>query len=167
VEERGGLRLRQAQEAEFGITRRGSWRSPERASVLNRHHVQGRKRFEGEHPLKHWTGTLVREFPSVSYAPSEYQTKLWPTEALIERWFPLSWRGQRGFTVLSTVDQHSRFATPRALGAWRCSLSAPPRLSQQSDLRTGGDAGCHNKDIARRTEIVFLDIPLTPSSRPW
>ena len=105
-----------------------------------------------------WTGATAREFLRVSYAPSEYQTKLWPLEALIERWFPPTWRGQCGFPVLSTVDHPARFHSPHAPGPRTCSHSAPRSLSQRSDSRTGVDAGCKNMGIAGRTMMVCLDI---------
>jgi hypothetical protein len=136
----------------------GSWHATERGSVFDRHHVQGRKRFEGEHQSNRWTGATAREFPSVSYAPSEYQTKRWPLEALIESWFPLFWRGQRCFTVLPTVDHPVRFSSTRVPGSRECSHSALRCLSQRSDSRTGVDARCENGSIARRTVMVCLDI---------
>jgi len=100
--------------------------------------VARRKRFEGEHPLNCWTRASAREFPRIGYAPSEYRTKPWPIEALIEGWFPLSRRGQCGFKVLSTVDLHRSFFPSRVPGACRCSPSTAERLGQPSRHERGG-----------------------------
>jgi hypothetical protein len=159
VESRGGVRPRQAPQAANGITRRGRRLSDGRQSCLGRHQVTGRERFEGEHQLNCWTGASAREFPRIGYAPSEYQTKPWPIEALIEGWFPLSSRGQCGFTVLSTADPSQNFSSSPAPGDLLCSPSAPER-GRRSLPRVGEDAGCKNKSgIAGRAMIVSLDIP--------
>src|SRR5262249_32045996 len=59
-----------------------------------------RARFEGEHPLGMWPERYRLEVPRVGYAPSEYQTKQWPEEALIEGWFPLSAREHACFDLV-------------------------------------------------------------------
>src|SRR5206468_13132302 len=57
-----------------------------------------RARFEGEHPHRRWSSRRERETPKGGYAPSEYRTKHWPTEALLGGWYPHRTTGDAGFS---------------------------------------------------------------------
>jgi transposase len=160
MEDRGGIRPTEAPQAATGITRRGRRLSDGRGICLGRHQVAGREGSRVSISRNHGPWASALEFPSVGYAPSEYQTKLWPVEALIEGWFPRSSRGHCGFTVPSTADTTQNVSSSRTSGDLPCSPSGPER-DRRSLPRLGEDAGCKtNSRIAGRSRIVCLDIHL-------
>jgi len=120
---------------------------------------------------------IFSKFPSIGYAPSEYRTKPWPQEVLIEGWFPYFAREQNGFRVDGTTDIVT--PAPRSLHQRNCgSRHTPlsgnrridhPFLTTSIYSRTRVDAGCHNKRIAGRWVIVLLDILFhrTRKKRPF
>ena len=165
--DRGGIRHEQAQQNGFAIGR------PRRCELVGH-------RITGASTSRHGPTTKVRgrvsivpldsrafsKFPSIGYAPSEYRTKPWPQEVLIEGWFPHFAREQDGFRVDGTTDSNT--PAPRSLRQRNCGsrhtpLSGDRRidhlfLTTSIYSRTRVDAGCHNKRIARRWVIVLLDI---------
>jgi hypothetical protein len=112
-----------------------------------------------EHQLNSWTAAPADEFPRTGYAPSEYQTKPWPIEALIEGWFPLL----REDTAASRSCRPpiSARTSPRRVCRTICS-AAPPHQNVVDDLRHEWERtpdARTKSGIARRALIVFLDIP--------
>ena len=167
VEDRGGIRLEQAQQNGFAIGR------PRRCELVghgitdastSRHGPTTKVR--GRVSIVPLDSRIFSKFPSIGYAPSEYRTKPWPQEVLIEGWFPLLAREQNGFRVDGTTD--SSTPAPRSLRQRNCGsrhtpLSGDRRidhlfLTTSIYSRTRVDAGCHNNRIARRWVIVLLDI---------
>jgi hypothetical protein len=68
-----------------------------------------RAKFEGEHPYPTWSAATAAKAPPVSYAPSEYRTKQWLTEAQIESWLTLSAEELRYcFNARGTIESISQ-----------------------------------------------------------
>jgi len=116
VEEQGGVRLDEAPQTKFIAClkcgdvapekRFDSWRSTWR-----------RAWFEGEYPLFVWPRSVPPQVPRLGYAPSEFQTKRWPYEALIEGWFPPLAREHERFIVVKDANHVSRRVVERPSSA--------------------------------------------------
>ena len=142
---------------------RRSWNAFARAST-SRHGPTTKVR--GRVSIVPLDSRAFSKFPSIGYAPSEYRTKPWPQEVLIEGWFPHFAREQDGFRVDGTTDSNT--PAPRSLRQRNCGsrhtpLSGDRRidhlfLTTSIYSRTRVDAGCHNNRIAGRWVIVLLDI---------
>jgi transposase len=110
-------------------------------------HPQERTDFEDEHPLFHWSRQLFKTL-RVSYASSEFQTKPWLQEALIERWFPpLTAEKLTGSESVTSCCTHSDARRETR----HCIRNHSPIWDTNAE--------CQNEDV-RRTERSILDIPL-------
>ena len=167
MEDRGGIRLEQAQQNGFAIGR------PRRCELVG-HGITGAStsrhgpttKVRGRASIVPLDSRIFSKFPSIGYAPSEYRTKPWPQEVLIEGWFPHFAREQDGFRVDGTTDivtPAPRSLCQRNCGSRHTSLSGDRRTDHlfsttSINSRTRVDAGCQNHRIDRRSVIVCLDI---------
>jgi len=166
VIDRGGIRHEQAQQNGFAIGR------PRRCELVG-HGITGAStsrygpttKVRGKASIETMDSRAFSKFPSIGYAPSEYRTKPWPQEVLIEGWFPLLAREQNSFRVDGTTD--SSTPAPRSLRQRNCGSRHTPLsgdrkidhlfLTTSIYSRTRVDAGCHNNRIAGRWVIVLLE----------
>jgi hypothetical protein len=111
-----------------------------------------RQRFEGKHPLRSWSFARNEETPQGGYAPSEYQKKPWPNEALLEGWCPLYEEAHERFAIVAspavrpitqapTGDANCRKITCAAGGLARCS-SVKATSASRPEITGSGDDGC-------------------------
>ena len=102
----------------------------------------------------HWSRQLSKAL-RVSYASSEFQTKPWLKEALIERWFP-------PLTAEKLTGSES---------VKSCCTNSDARRETRLFIRNHSpiwdtNAECQNHDV-RRTDGSILDIPLHRRSDNW
>ena len=156
MESQGGLRPGEGRQVAQQITRLGSHGDRDRQRCRSSQLDPRRQRFEGKHPSNFWARAVTSESPRIGYAPSEYRTKPWPHEALIEGWFPPYGRGQSGFQVEGSCE--GCWLPKRSPGASVRRTHVGLRRSED-DPRTGVDAGWKKDEFVRRRATSFLDIP--------
>jgi hypothetical protein len=114
--------------------------------------------------LNAWTAASADEFPRTGYAPSEYQTKPWPIEALIEGWFPLYCEDNAASR--SCRPPISVRTSPRRDHRTLCA-AAPPHQNVVDHLRHQRERtpdARKKASIAGRAGEVCLDIPFHRSA---
>ena len=60
----------------------------------------------GQHPGNPWSGPKRVQSPCQGYAPPQYRTKRWPTEALMEGWFPCEPGEQIHLRIAEAAERH-------------------------------------------------------------
>ena len=85
-----------------------------------------------------WRRGTTLNVPWLGYAPSEFQKKPWPQEALIEGWIPRFTRGREGFDLVEDAT---------ARGAEWEQQSSPPTDNFRVDGRRGVARPRHMRDL--------------------
>jgi hypothetical protein len=102
------------------------------------------------------------EVPSIGYAPSEFQTKRWPSKALIEVWFPFFAGEQNGFDVYGDANTEGstspRLAATIHADRTTARATSTDRPHWDQDARLKPDARCETEIDVGRMVRFCLDI---------
>ena len=110
---------------------------------------------------------LVAESPRMGHAPPRYRRKRWPSEALMEGWFPLRSGEHVSLPIAKAAGSRER-ADDRISKAWPAEPVAalshsgvPSRVAagHRAAMKSRVDAGCHCTCMPATLE-VSLDILL-------
>ena len=162
VETRGAIRPGTASQAITNARRSAETVGSRAVAPHLWHHSLWRAGFEGEHPWIAWPTAFGGEVPRSSYAPSEYQTKQWLSEAQIERWFPHYEEEQLCFDANGIVRSSPVYCNTTRRDPVLVGNAHDQHVSERIATRDHSpscypDAGCQDHSV-RRTGEVRLDI---------